>query len=189
MRVDQQQERHRERQQGADPVEEPAADGRPGRHLVRPQGEGRPGVGQGVKAPQRAGGGQQPSDPVATAISTVAPEVGRPRRRPEVLPNALHGASTPLGMALEPFWPLSMLGMFAIGVRIAVHGRWRGASRFWPVVAEYWAVVTVPTYAIAPQIAQYVGGVHLVVGYATLGLLLAVRPGLAGARRSADRGA
>ena len=34
---------------------------------------------------------------------------------------------------LDLFWPLSMLGMFVIGVKIAVAGRWRGAARFWPL--------------------------------------------------------
>jgi hypothetical protein len=75
-------------------------------------------------------------------------------------------------------WPLSMLGMFAIGVRIAIKGRWRGVLRFWPLVAESWAVVVIPTYALAPAAAGFVGGAHLVVGYATLGALLARRPEL-----------
>ncbi|MDV3223383.1 hypothetical protein, partial [Intrasporangium sp.] len=47
-------------------------------------------------------------------------------------------------LLLDLFWPLSMLGMFLIGIRIAIAGRWRGASRFWPMVAESWAVVTIP---------------------------------------------
>ena len=49
---------------------------------------------------------------------------------------------------LDAFWPLSMLGMFLIGIRIAVAGRWTGVSRYWPMVAESWAVVTVPAMAI-----------------------------------------
>jgi hypothetical protein len=75
-------------------------------------------------------------------------------------------------------WPLSMLGMFAIGVRIAIKGRWRGVLRFWPLVAESWGVVVVPTYGMFPAAAGFVGGTHLLVGYATLGALLARRPHL-----------
>ncbi len=32
-------------------------------------------------------------------------------------------------LALDAFWPLSMVGMFAIGIRIAIAGRWSGAGR------------------------------------------------------------
>ncbi|MDN8943629.1 hypothetical protein Q0P03_15115, partial [Staphylococcus aureus] len=44
-------------------------------------------------------------------------------------------------LLLDVFWPLSMLGMAAIGVRIAIAGRWRGAARVWPLIAESWAPV------------------------------------------------
>ena len=85
-------------------------------------------------------------------------------------------------MILDIFWPLSMLGMFVIGIKVAVAGRWQGALRVWPVVAETWAVVTVPTFLLfGDGIARWVGGAHLLIGYATLGLLLARRPELTGA--------
>jgi hypothetical protein len=75
---------------------------------------------------------------------------------------------------LDMTWPLSMLGMFAIGVRIAIAGRWHGASRFWPLVAESWAVVVVPTFGIfGSDAAGYVSFVHLCVGYGVLGQLVA----------------
>ena len=51
-------------------------------------------------------------------------------------------------IVLDAFWPLSMLGMFLIGIRIAIAGRWKGLSRFWPMVAESWAVVTIPALGI-----------------------------------------
>jgi hypothetical protein len=85
-------------------------------------------------------------------------------------------------LALDAFWPLSMLGMAAIGVRIAIAGRWKGAARFWPMVAESWAPVTVPMSFLVPAFAQYVGAGHLLVGYVVLGLILATRPELTGAR-------
>ncbi|MFI7599472.1 hypothetical protein [Actinoplanes sp. NPDC049681] len=84
---------------------------------------------------------------------------------------------------LDAFWPLSMLGMFIIGVKIAFAGRWRGPARFWPLVAESWAVVSVPAFGILGASAgRYVGAGHLLVGYVALGLLLALRPHLTGAR-------
>jgi hypothetical protein len=84
---------------------------------------------------------------------------------------------------LDLFWPLSMLGMFVIGVKIAFAGRWTGLARFWPSVAESWAVVCVPTMAIFGDGAvRWVGSAHLLVGYAALGLILALRPRLTGAR-------
>ncbi|TCC61081.1 hypothetical protein E0H73_17665 [Kribbella pittospori] len=77
-------------------------------------------------------------------------------------------------------WPLSMLGMAVIAVKIAFTGRWRGVLRWWPLIAESWAVVTVPSMIIfGDQTARWIGGAHLLVGYATLGVLLAFRPHLA----------
>lgn len=85
---------------------------------------------------------------------------------------------------LDVFWPLSMLGMFVIGIKVAVAGRWQGIARVWPLVAESWAVVTVPVYVtIGGTVANVVGGTHLLIGYATLGLILVARPHLVGARR------
>ena len=76
-------------------------------------------------------------------------------------------------LVLDLFWPLSMLGMFLIGIRIAVAGRWRGLSRFWPVVAESWAVVTIPVMgALGADAARVVGSLHLLVGYAVLGQIV-----------------
>ena len=85
-------------------------------------------------------------------------------------------------LALDVFWPLSMLGMAAIGVRIAIAGRWKGAARFWPLVAESWAPVCVPFAALTPAIAHFVGAGHLAIGYVMLGVILARRPELTGAR-------
>ncbi|WP_182879563.1 hypothetical protein [Microbispora sp. H10949] len=80
---------------------------------------------------------------------------------------------------LDAFWPLSMLGMFVLGVKIAITGRWRGAARLWPLVAESWVVVTLPTLAIfGTSVSNVVGAAHLLVGYTTLGLVLAFRPDL-----------
>jgi hypothetical protein len=89
---------------------------------------------------------------------------------------------TTLFLVLDIFWPLSMLGMAAIGVRIAIAGRWTGVARFWPMVAESWAPITVPTAFLLPAITQYVGAAHLLIGYVLLGVILARRPELTGAR-------
>lgn len=80
----------------------------------------------------------------------------------------------PAWLLLDLFWPVSMLGMFCIGIRIAVAGRWTGVARFWPMIAESWAVVTIPTLMIlGPSVAAVVAPLHLLVGYATLGVLVA----------------
>ena len=87
-------------------------------------------------------------------------------------------------MVLDAFWPLSMLGMFVIGIKVAVAGRWKGPLRFWPMVAESWAVVTVPSMLIlGDEAARWIGATHLLIGYAALGLLLARRPQLTGTGR------
>jgi hypothetical protein len=85
-------------------------------------------------------------------------------------------------LALDAFWPLSMLGMFAIGIRIAIAGRWTGAARWWPLGAESWAPVNVPIAAALPTLAPHTGAGHLLVGYAALGVVLMLRPALTGAR-------
>ncbi|GAA3204440.1 hypothetical protein ACFO1B_42360 [Dactylosporangium siamense] len=84
---------------------------------------------------------------------------------------------------MDIFWPLSMLGMAVIGVKIAFAGRWKGAARVWPTVAESWAVVTVPAFGIfGSPVADYIGGAHLLIGYVALGVILMLRPQLTGAR-------
>jgi hypothetical protein len=86
---------------------------------------------------------------------------------------AVSDLSQPGWLALDAFWPLSMLGMFLIGIRIAVAGRWTGVARFWPIVAESWAVITVPSNAIFGQtVGATVGCIHLLVGYTVLGVLV-----------------
>ncbi|SOC50095.1 hypothetical protein SAMN05660748_2834 [Blastococcus aggregatus] len=86
-------------------------------------------------------------------------------------------------LALDAFWPLSMLGMAAIGIRIAIAGRWRGAARAWPAVAETWVLVMLPVSALAAaEVGSFVGAAHLLAGYTVLGVILAVRPGLTGVR-------
>ncbi len=86
--------------------------------------------------------------------------------------------SKPLWAMLDAFWPLSMLGMFLIGIRIAVAGRWTGLSRFWPMVAESWAVVTIPALVVGGDlIGQLVGAAHLLVGYTVLGVIVSRKRG------------
>jgi hypothetical protein len=85
-------------------------------------------------------------------------------------------------LALDAFWPISMIGMFLIGIRIAIAGRWTGAARFWPLGAESWAPVNIPIAGVLPALSPFVAAGHLLVGYAALGLVLALRPELTGAR-------
>lgn len=84
---------------------------------------------------------------------------------------------------LDLFWPLSMLGMFIIGIKVVITGRWRGGARAWPLVAESWAVVCVPIMGVfGSPTGDVVGAGHLLVGYATLGLIVAARPDLVRSR-------
>ena len=81
--------------------------------------------------------------------------------------------SQPGWAALDAFWPFSMIGMFFIGIRIAIAGRWTGASRYWPMVAESWAVVVIPTLGLFGfGAATVVSCVHLLIGYTVLGALV-----------------
>lgn len=86
--------------------------------------------------------------------------------------------SHPGWAVLDAFWPFSMLGMFLIGIRIAIAGRWHGLSRFWPVVAESWAVVVIPTLGLFGETAAtWVAAGHLLVGYTVLGVLVSRKRG------------
>lgn len=84
--------------------------------------------------------------------------------------------SQPGWALLDAFWPLSMLGMFGIGITIAVAGRWHGVRRFWPMIAESWAIITIPTLMVfGPAVAAVVAPLHLLVGYLVLGVLVATK--------------
>lgn len=94
-----------------------------------------------------------------------------------VLPGSLQDATWLL--VLDFCWPLSMIGMMVIGIKLAITGRWRGVLRWWPLVAESWAFVTIPAMvAFGDAASRWVGGGHLLIGYATLGVLLALKPEL-----------
>ncbi len=81
--------------------------------------------------------------------------------------------------ALDLFWPLSMLGMFVIAIKLVIAGRWRGVARGWPLVAESWVVVSFPAFGIlGPAVGNYVAAGHLLVGYLALGVIMALRPQL-----------
>lgn len=75
---------------------------------------------------------------------------------------------------LDAFWPLSMLGMFFIGIRIAIAGRWHGKARFWPLIAESWGPIVVPTFGLfGSAVAGVVSFFHLCIGYGVLGQIVA----------------
>ncbi|MGB3369683.1 MAG: hypothetical protein WBA81_03615 [Rhodococcus sp. (in: high G+C Gram-positive bacteria)] len=80
---------------------------------------------------------------------------------------------TPVWAAFDMFWPLSMLGMVGIGVRIAIAGRWTGIVRWWTLWAQSWFVAAIPVVLIARDAGQVVGSVQLIAGYVVLGIILA----------------
>lgn len=97
-----------------------------------------------------------------------------------VVPDDMRGAGWLA--VLDVFWPLSMLGMFVIGIKVAVAGRWTGLLRVWPLVAESWAVVVLPIMGIfGPTVGGPAAGLHLLLGYGILGVLLARMPERTGA--------
>ncbi len=81
-------------------------------------------------------------------------------------------------LALEVAWPLSMLGMAVVGVAVAWAARWRGALRWWPLAAGSWLLVAVPAEAMLGRgaVGTVLAVAHLLLGYGTLGVLLATRP-------------
>jgi hypothetical protein len=80
--------------------------------------------------------------------------------------------STPLAI-LDAFWPLSMTGMFVLGVKVFFTRRWSGSLRWAPLIAESWLPVT--AVGIGLGAGRYIGAAWLLVGYARLGVLLARR--------------
>ena len=86
-------------------------------------------------------------------------------------------------VAIDVCWPLSMLGMLVLGIKVFRARRWRGSLRTAPLVAETWVAFAVPAFALStaldqPLLAQVVAGTHLLVGYTRLGLLMNRHPEL-----------
>ena len=84
-------------------------------------------------------------------------------------------------LALDVFWPLSMLGMAAIGVRIAIAGRWKGAGAVLAARRRELGAGGHPRVVPAggrPLRGRRAPGHRLRV----LGVILARRPELTGAR-------
>ncbi|WP_299575639.1 hypothetical protein [uncultured Williamsia sp.] len=87
----------------------------------------------------------------------------------------LHG--TPVWAVFDACWPLSMFGMLGIGIRVAIAGRWTGILRWWTLGAQSWFAL-VPVAMTGGALAMALPSVHVVVGYAVLGVLLARAGGL-----------
>ncbi|MEE4024900.1 hypothetical protein V1Y59_17580 [Gordonia sp. PKS22-38] len=71
-------------------------------------------------------------------------------------------------------WPLSMLGMAIIGIRIAIAGRWTGALRWQTLFAQCWFLYSIPLVAV-PAIGLWGAAAFTILGYGGLGVLLARR--------------
>lgn len=93
------------------------------------------------------------------------------------------GLDSPVVAWTDPFWPISMLGMWIVGIRIAIAGRWRGALRFWPCVAEAYFPLVMGSVAVFGWAAAGAASATVVLlGYTAMGVILAARPDLVGAR-------
>lgn len=91
--------------------------------------------------------------------------------------------ASPVVLALDAFWPLSMLGMLVVGIKLFRARQWRGSLRTAPLIAETWALVVVPAFAISTAVGQQwvadaVAALHLLVGYTRLGYLMHRSPEL-----------
>ncbi|NDK90524.1 hypothetical protein GYA93_13180 [Gordonia desulfuricans] len=84
----------------------------------------------------------------------------------------IHGSV--LWAVFDTCWPLSMLGMVVIGVRVAIAGRWQGWLRWQTLFAQSWLLWGVPLAALGTA-GLYVGAAQFVLGYGVLGVLLATR--------------
>ncbi|GHE35227.1 hypothetical protein GCM10017673_42500 [Streptosporangium violaceochromogenes] len=81
-------------------------------------------------------------------------------------------------MILDGCWPLSQLGMLALGVTVAIEGRYRGAARLLPLLAGMWFPVTVVAQIFGGSaVSVYVSAAWLLGTHAHLGVRLALRPG------------
>ncbi|MEU8271549.1 hypothetical protein AB0B89_30860 [Sphaerisporangium sp. NPDC049002] len=82
-------------------------------------------------------------------------------------------------MILDACWPLSQLGMLALGVAVAVTGRYEGLTRWLPLLAGLWFPVSVVAEIFGGSVVStYVSAAWLLGTYAHIGLRLALRPAL-----------
>ncbi|MEU1387906.1 MULTISPECIES: hypothetical protein [unclassified Nonomuraea] len=82
-------------------------------------------------------------------------------------------------LILDACWPLSQLGMLALGLAIAIRGRLRGAVRWLPLLAGLWFPVTILAQTFGGStVSVYASAALLLGAHAHLGLRLAVRPTL-----------
>ncbi|YCK38092.1 hypothetical protein ACNF49_29795 [Actinomadura sp. ATCC 39365] len=82
-------------------------------------------------------------------------------------------------LILDACWPLSQLGMLALGLAIAIRGRLRGAVRWLPLLAGLWFPVTILAQTLGGStVSVYASAALLLGAHAHLGLRLAVRPTL-----------
>ncbi|UVF80522.1 hypothetical protein [Gordonia mangrovi] len=75
-------------------------------------------------------------------------------------------------MIFDICWPLSMLGMAIIGIRVAIAGRWTGGLRWQALFAQSWLVWALPLGAI-PGVGLWGAVAQTILGYGGLGVLLA----------------
>lgn len=90
-------------------------------------------------------------------------------------------SQSPLYTITDIAWPLSMLGMLIIGIVVAIRGGLRGAARFLSIVCFLWLPLGIVLMnAVSVPVGQIYGGLHIMLGWALLGL--AIRNGSFGKR-------
>jgi hypothetical protein len=78
-------------------------------------------------------------------------------------------------LALDAAWPLSMLWLIVLGVRVARARRWPGGLRWMPLVASLWFPVSIIAVGAGEWPALVISSVWLGATYVAMGLLMAAR--------------
>lgn len=102
---------------------------------------------------------------VALAIAWTLPHLADP--------NYMSKHDSVLLVVLDAAWPLSMLGLVAVGVAVARAGRWTGALRWLPLAASLLLPVDVVAMVLlGPELEIVVRAAWMAVTYGLLGGLL-----------------
>lgn len=73
---------------------------------------------------------------------------------------------------LDAGWPLSMLGLIAVGLAIARARRWSGAARWLPLAASLLIVVDIALVWLPLEVSHVFTFVYLAVAYTFLGIAI-----------------
>jgi len=82
-------------------------------------------------------------------------------------------ASDGIMLALDAAWPLSMLWLIVLGIKVARARRWPGTLRWAPLIASLWFPVSILALAAGDWIGLVISSLWLAGTYVPMGLLMA----------------